>query len=47
MHDRKSATFILAGLAAIVAVAGILFYQMAENGQPTPPENAPIAAQGR
>jgi hypothetical protein len=45
---RKRANYLLAGLAAVVVIAGAIGYQMTQNGQPTPPaQNAATADQKR
>ena len=48
MQERKkTANFIVLGLVAVVAVVGLIAFQMTQKGQPTPATNAPAAAQGR
>jgi hypothetical protein len=49
MQERsKRANFLLAGLAAVVVIAGAIGYSMTQTGQPTPPaESAATADQKR
>ena len=48
MEQRKTkANYILVGVAAVLAMVGLIAFQMTRSGQPTPAGNAPAAAQGR
>ena len=40
----RVANYILAGLAAIVVVAGAIGYQMTQEGQPTPTTESAVPA---
>jgi hypothetical protein len=44
---KKRGNLILAGVLALVAIAAIVAFQMTQIGQPTPPENRPVAEQKR
>ncbi len=49
MQERsKRANYLIAGLAAVVVIAGAIGYQMIQHGQPTPPaQDAPVSDQKR
>jgi hypothetical protein len=48
MQERKKrGNLIVAGVLALVAIAAIVAFQMTQTGQPTPPENRPVAEQKR
>jgi hypothetical protein len=45
MEERKKrANYLLAGLAAVVVIAGAIGYQMTQKGQPTPTTETAVPA---